>query len=119
MKTLLKFNPRHHWQNKVEIIPKELLNDTKHMHPKLQGLLFAKEGISATEIFICRSCHNCLLNNKMPKLALANGLWIGITPNSLPKLTTIEEALIACYCCQTVLIKLRFSNKGGKNANMH
>jgi hypothetical protein len=42
MKTLLKFNPRHHWQNKVEIIPEELLNNTKHMHPKLQGLLFAK-----------------------------------------------------------------------------
>jgi hypothetical protein len=45
MKTLLKFNPKHHWQNKGENIPKELLNDTKHMNLELQGLLFAKEGI--------------------------------------------------------------------------
>jgi hypothetical protein len=82
MKTLLKFIPRHHWKNKVEIIPKELLNDTKYMHPKLQGLIFVKEGILSIEISICKSYHNCLLNKKMPKLALANGLWIGITPNS-------------------------------------
>jgi hypothetical protein len=83
MKTLLKFNPKHHWQNKVGIIPKELLNDTKHMHSELQGLLLTREGISSTEISICKSCCDCLLNNKMPKLALVNGLWIRI----------------ACYCC--------------------
>jgi len=69
MKILLKFNPRHHWQNKIEFIRKELLNDTKHMHPELQGLLFTRESISPTEISICKSCHNCLLNNKMPKVA--------------------------------------------------
>jgi hypothetical protein len=69
------------------------------MHPKLQGLVLAKEGSSSNENYICKSCHNCLLNNKMPKLALANGLWIGITPNSLPKLTIVEEALIAHYHC--------------------
>ncbi len=114
MKTLFKFNWRHHWQNKVEIIPKEWLNNTKHMHPQLQGLLLTKEGISSTKISICNSCHNCLLNNKMLKLALANKLWIGITINSLPKLMIVEEALIACYGCWTILIKLRFSNKGGK-----
>jgi hypothetical protein len=68
------------------------------MHPGLQGIQFAKEGISSTKISTCKSCHNCLLNNKMPKLALANGLWIGITPNSLPKLTILEKTLIACYC---------------------
>jgi len=38
----------------------------------------------------------------MPKLALANGLWIGI----------------ACYHCRTILIKLRYSNKGG-NIRQH
>jgi hypothetical protein len=50
----------------------------------------------------------------MPKLTLVNRLWIGITINSLPKLMIVEEALIACYGCWTTLIKLRFSNKGGK-----
>jgi hypothetical protein len=28
----------------------------------------------------------------------------------------IEEVLIACYRCQTILVKLRFSNKGGKTS---
>jgi hypothetical protein len=97
MKTLHKFNRKHHWQNKVEIILKELLNNTKHMHMELQGLLLAKEGILSTEIFICKSCHNFLFNNKMPKLALTDGLWIGITPNSLPKLMIVGQALIAHY----------------------
>jgi hypothetical protein len=78
MKTLFKFNPKHHWQNEVGIIPKELLNNTKHLHLELQGLLFTREGISSTEISICKCCCNCLLNNKMPKLTLPNGLWIGI-----------------------------------------
>ncbi len=86
MKTLFKFNPKHHWQNEVEIIPKELLNDTKHMHLELQGLLLAKESILSTEISICKSCHNCLLNNKMSKLVLVNGLWIGISPNLITKI---------------------------------
>jgi hypothetical protein len=84
------------------------------MHLELQGILLTRESISSTEISICKSCHNCLLNNKMPKLALINGLWIGITINSLPKLMIVEEALIACYGCCTILIKLRFSSKGGK-----
>ncbi len=84
------------------------------MYLELQGLLFAKEGISLIGMSICKYCHNCLLNNKMPKLALVNGLWIGITPNSLPKLMIVEKALITRYCCQTILIKLRYSNKGGK-----
>jgi hypothetical protein len=86
------------------------------MNLELQGLLFAKEGILWTKISICKSCHNFLLNIKMLKLALANGLWIGITPNSLPKLTIVEEALIACYCCWIILIKLRYSNKWGKTS---
>jgi hypothetical protein len=97
MKTLFKFNPKHHSQNEVEIILKELLNNTKHMHTESQGVLLAKEGILSTEISICKSCHNCLLNNKMPKLVLVNGLWIGITPNSLPKMSIVKEVLIAHY----------------------
>jgi hypothetical protein len=66
---------------------------------ELQGLLLANEGISSTKISMCKSCHNCLFNNKMQKLALANGLWIGITPNSLPKLMIVEEDLITHYHC--------------------
>ncbi len=56
--------------------------------------------------------HVFLKSNKIPKLALANGLWIGITPKILPKLTMVEKTLITCYCCRTILIKLRCTNKG-------
>jgi hypothetical protein len=35
----------------------------------------------------------------MPKLALANGLWIGIAPIIIPKLIMVEETLIARYRC--------------------
>ncbi len=54
----------------------------------------------------------CFLeNNRMLKLALANGLWIGITPKILPKLM-MEETLMTCYCCHTILVKLKYTNKG-------
>jgi hypothetical protein len=39
MKILLKMNPKFHFKYDVEFIPKELLNDTKHMHLELEGLL--------------------------------------------------------------------------------
>jgi hypothetical protein len=58
-------------------------------------------------------------NNKIPKLVLANGLWIGITPPMLPKLIMVEETSMAHYCCCTILIKLRYTNKGKKHANIH
>jgi len=45
----------------------------------------------------------------MPKLALANGLWIGITSKILLKLTMVEETLITRYRCPTILIN---TNKG-------
>jgi hypothetical protein len=52
-------------------------------------------------------------NNKIPKLALANGLWITIAPKMLPNLTMVEETLIARYHFWTILFKLRYTNKGG------
>jgi hypothetical protein len=52
----------------------------------------------------------CLLR---AKLALTNGLWIGITPPILPKLTMVKETLIAHFRCHTILVKVRYINKGG------
>jgi hypothetical protein len=48
----------------------------------------------------------------MPKLTLANGLWMDITPKILPKLIMVKETLIACYRCHTILVKLKYTNKG-------
>jgi hypothetical protein len=30
----------------------------------------------------------------------------------LPKLTVVEKTLITCYHCHTILVKLRYTNKG-------
>jgi hypothetical protein len=53
-----------------------------------------------------------LKDNKIPKLALANGLWIGIAAMGLSKLTMVEETLITRYHCHIILAKLRYNNRG-------
>jgi hypothetical protein len=79
----------------------------------LEGLLLSKEGISKIEIqfSICKLCYVCLKNKKMSKLALVNGLWIGIAPMVLPKLTMVEETLMTHYRCRTIMVKLRYNNR--------
>jgi hypothetical protein len=114
MKILFKMNSRFHFEYNIEFIQEELLNDTKHVHPKLEGFLLSNQGISTTkhQFSTCKTCYISLKNNKMLKLALANGLWIGITPKILPKLTMVGKTLITCYRCCTILVKLRYTNKG-------
>ena len=44
---------------------------------------------------ICNLCHESIRNNKIPKLALANGLWIGRVPEQLKCLNFVEKILVA------------------------
>ena len=44
---------------------------------------------------VCFICIESLDKNKMPLLALANGLWIGEIPDELQNLTYAEQLLIA------------------------
>jgi hypothetical protein len=76
MKNLLKMNSIFHFKHNIEFNPKELLNDTKHMHPKLEGLLLSNQSISTTkhQFSKCKTYYVSLKNNKMLKLVLANGL---------------------------------------------
>ncbi len=55
--------------------------------------------------------HSSVKIGKLPKLLLANGMWIGKVATNLPKLTIIEEALIAKYHCHVILIKLWYTSK--------
>jgi len=59
MRNLLKMNLIFHFEYNIEFIPKELLNDTKHMHPKLEGLLLSNQGISTIEhqFSTCKTCY--------------------------------------------------------------
>jgi hypothetical protein len=49
MKSILKFNPKHHMPNDSDTIPQGLTKNEKHGHLELEGLLLAKEGISNIE----------------------------------------------------------------------
>jgi hypothetical protein len=49
MKNVLKMNPNFHFEYDIEFSIKELLNNTKHVHPKLEGFLLPNQGISTIE----------------------------------------------------------------------
>jgi len=44
---------------------------------------------------VCNSCRACLRRGKVPRLALANGLWLGSVPTELKSLSFVEKMLIA------------------------
>jgi hypothetical protein len=49
MKNVIKMNPNFHFEYDIEFILEELLNNTKHVHPKLEGLLLPNQGVSTIE----------------------------------------------------------------------
>ena len=44
---------------------------------------------------VCDHCRGCIHKGKVPRLALANGLWLGKIPDELKSLTFVEKLLIA------------------------
>jgi len=44
---------------------------------------------------VCNSCCGTIRNGKIPKVALANGLWIGDVPPQLKCLNFVEKMLVA------------------------
>ncbi|TFK62063.1 hypothetical protein BDN72DRAFT_746894, partial [Pluteus cervinus] len=52
--------------------------------------------------YVCSTCREALYKGKIPKLSMANGLWIGKVPPVLQDLTLFEKLLIAkirLNCC--------------------
>ena len=58
---------------------------------------------------VCPICVESLQNNKVPALALANGLWVGKIPNELRYLTYAEQLLIARVHHNRCIVKVRYS----------
>src|SRR6266511_3706771 len=46
-------------------------------------------------MIVCDTCRGSIRNGKIPKLSLANGLWIGDIPPQLKCLNFVEKLLIA------------------------
>jgi hypothetical protein len=55
---------------------------------------------------VCHICVESLEKEKMPTLALANGLWIGKIPDELKDLTYAEQLLIARVCHNRCIVKV-------------
>ena len=51
--------------------------------------------LSKTCNMICDTCHVCVWDNRIPKNALANSLWIGDVPEALSDLRFVERLLVA------------------------
>jgi hypothetical protein len=47
---------------------------------------------------ICSHCQSALTHNRIPSLALANGLYCGCLPDQFRDLTWVEEKVCAIYC---------------------
>jgi hypothetical protein len=112
MQSIMKFNAFQHGFDNETQVPTQLRDDMEHIYFELNGLLLYKKGISTTDraIYICKICFNSITQNKLPNFSLTNVLWIGNVKDILPKLTMVEETLIAQYRCRTILIKFRYSN---------
>ena len=62
----------------------------------LKEKVFKENVISAeNKIWICHTCHNCLLKNKLPAQAKANGLELAPIPTELQDLNSLEIRLIS------------------------
>lgn len=72
-----------------------------HSVAPLNGVMLAKEGIiqhnQDTIVQVCSQCSRSLRKKKMPKFALANGLYRGELPNQFKDLTWIEEMVCCLY----------------------
>jgi hypothetical protein len=58
---------------------------------------------------ICDRCRQCLRNGKVPRNALANGLWIGPVPEELACLGFIEKLLVARVRINSCFIRVASS----------
>jgi hypothetical protein len=75
-----------------------------------QGALVLKEGIQQLEagqpVWICLECKLALQKEKLPRLSLANHMWIGDVPSELAALTIPEQLVIARHYPRCYVFKL-------------
>jgi hypothetical protein len=85
-------------------------------HDIFNGMLLHPAGLlDNSKGNICMDCARALHNDRMPSLALANGLWVGRIPHDLAYLTLPERLLIAKYFPAAYIIKLYPKKKGARH----
>ncbi|PBK66388.1 hypothetical protein ARMSODRAFT_1021579 [Armillaria solidipes] len=97
----------------------DLLEPTKAhaSHILLSNMLLYTDSKKPTEddVFLCGDCLRSLRKNQLPRLALANDLWIGHVPYQLGILTLPERVLIARYFPAAYIVKLYPKIKNAQN----
>jgi hypothetical protein len=84
-------------------------------HDIYDGMLLHPSGLSRGGLCdICCECLRALKADKVPKFALANGMWIGQTPHELQFLTLPERMLVAKFFPAAYIIKLYPKKKGAR-----
>ena len=108
----------------INAIPNHQLLVPYNSHPahKLtDGLLLMKLAIVETPTglqgAICKECLKNLGRNWLPRLALANDMWIGEVPFELSALTLPEQILIAQHFPAANIVKLFPAKKGVQSVN--
>ena len=77
-------------------------SDFVYENERLNGLILDKDGFEQSTadsdlLQICHKCYRSLKLKRMPKFALANGLYRGRLPDCLQDLTWVEEMVCAKY----------------------
>jgi hypothetical protein len=72
---------------------------THHGQQLIRGMLLnvttSQPITDSSPLDVCASCASTITKNRTPRLALANGLWVGEIPTPLMQLTTAETFLIS------------------------
>jgi hypothetical protein len=98
-------------------LPQDLRNQYRIDLQPIDKLLLSPRGYDSTtkSFYICRSCDRSMeeLHRKPPKMAIANGLFVGQIPETVcnVKLTRTEE----CICALIQTNMWVSSYKGGEN----
>lgn len=66
---------------------------------------------------VCNECIRNLRKGRVPRLALANGMWIGEVPFELAALTIPEQILIARHYPAAYIVKMYPKRKGARSLN--
>lgn len=108
----------------IDDIPNRQLLTPSEPHPAhvlTNGVLLHVDAIKRTGCdsrgFLCHECGSRLQKNQLPRLSLANGMWIGDVPFELSVLSLGEKLLIAKYLPSAYIVKLFPMGKGGKSVN--
>lgn len=80
------------------------------LHPYIlepQGVLSVDEQQKIAKVQLCKRCDDSLAHHVLPRLALANDLYLGPIPYELRDLTVVEEAMIARCRAKAWIVQLK------------